>query len=33
LKMDYQLRDTRPPSRETVEEAIAIFRAAGLKAF
>ena len=33
LEMDYQLRDARPPSRETVDEAIAKFRAAGLKAF
>jgi pyruvate formate lyase activating enzyme len=33
LKMDYQLKDTQPPLRETTEEAIAIFRAAGLKAF
>lgn len=33
LRMDYQLRDTRPPSREVVNEAIAKFRAAGLKAF
>ena len=33
LEMDYQLADTEPPSRETVDEAIARFRAAGLKAF
>jgi len=33
LGMDYQLADTKPPSRETVDEAIARFRAAGLKAF
>ena len=32
LKMDYQLRHTQPPPREAVDEAIAIFRAAGLKA-
>ena len=33
LGMDYQLADTEPPSRETVDEAVARFRAAGLKAF
>ena len=33
LGMDYQLADTKPPSRETVDEAIDRFRAAGLKAF
>jgi pyruvate formate lyase activating enzyme len=33
LGMDYQLADTQPPSRETVDEALARFRAAGLKAF
>jgi pyruvate formate lyase activating enzyme len=33
LRMDYQLRDTEPPSRETTNEAINRFRAAGLKAF
>ena len=33
LGMDYQLRDTKPASRETTDEAIARFRAAGLKAF
>jgi pyruvate formate lyase activating enzyme len=32
LKMDYQLRDAQPPSRETVDEAISRFRAAGLNA-
>jgi pyruvate formate lyase activating enzyme len=32
LKMDYQLRDTQPPSREAVGEAVARFRAAGLNA-
>ena len=31
LEMDYQLRDARPTSQEKVEEAIARFRAAGLK--
>jgi pyruvate formate lyase activating enzyme len=33
LGMDYQLTGTEPPSRETVDEAIARFRGAGLKAF
>jgi pyruvate formate lyase activating enzyme len=33
LGMGYQLADTEPPSRETVDEAIARFRGAGLKAF
>jgi pyruvate formate lyase activating enzyme len=33
LGMGYQLADTEPPSRETVDEAIARFREAGLKAF
>ncbi len=33
LKMNYLLRDASPPSRETVNEAVAIFQAAGLKAF
>jgi pyruvate formate lyase activating enzyme len=32
LKMDYQLRDAQPPSRETVHEAVSRFRAAGLNA-
>jgi pyruvate formate lyase activating enzyme len=32
LKMDYQLRDAQPPSRETVDEAVSRFRAAGLNA-
>jgi pyruvate formate lyase activating enzyme len=32
LGMDYQLRDTQPPSRATTDEAVARFRAAGLKA-
>ena len=31
LGMEYQLRDTQPPSREKVEEARARFAAAGLK--
>jgi len=33
LGMDYELRDTEPPSRAKIEEAIARFRARGLKAF
>jgi pyruvate formate lyase activating enzyme len=33
LGMDYELRDTEPPSRAETEEAIARFRARGLKAF
>jgi pyruvate formate lyase activating enzyme len=33
LKMDYQLENTQPPSRTVVDEAVAKFRAAGLKAF
>jgi pyruvate formate lyase activating enzyme len=33
LGMDYQLRQTQPPSPETTDEAVARFRAAGLKAF
>jgi pyruvate formate lyase activating enzyme len=33
LAMEYQLNDTKPPSRETTDAAIARFRAAGLKAF
>jgi len=32
LKMDYQLNDTKAPSREITEEAIARFRASGLNA-
>jgi pyruvate formate lyase activating enzyme len=32
LGMNYELNDTQPPSRATVDEALAIFRAAGLKA-
>jgi hypothetical protein len=30
--MDYQMRDAQPPSRETVNEVLSRFRAAGLKA-
>jgi pyruvate formate lyase activating enzyme len=33
LGMNYLLEDTEPPSRATVDEAIARFRAVGLKAF
>jgi pyruvate formate lyase activating enzyme len=33
LGMDYQLQNTKPPSRKVTEEAIAKFRAAGLKAY
>jgi pyruvate formate lyase activating enzyme len=33
LGMEYQLKDTQPPSRETTDQAVARFRAAGLKAF
>src|SRR5262245_21560243 len=33
LAMEYQLKDTKPPSRSTTDEAISKFRAAGLKAF
>jgi pyruvate formate lyase activating enzyme len=33
LGMDYQLRDTQPASRAITDEAVAKFRAAGLKAF
>jgi pyruvate formate lyase activating enzyme len=33
LNMDYQLKNTQPPSREIVDAAIGRFRAAGLKAF
>lgn len=32
LDIDYQLRNTQPPSRETTEQAIGCFRAAGLTA-
>ena len=33
LGMEYKLKDTQPPSRAVTDEAIARFRAAGLKAF
>ena len=33
LGMDYQLKDTQPASRAITDEAVAKFRAAGLKAF
>jgi pyruvate formate lyase activating enzyme len=33
LGIDYELKDTQPPSRETVAEAVGKFRAAGLKAY
>jgi pyruvate formate lyase activating enzyme len=33
LAMDYQLKDAPPPSRAVTDEAVARFRAAGLKAF
>jgi pyruvate formate lyase activating enzyme len=32
LKMDYQLRDAQPPSRETIDQALSRFRAVGLNA-
>ena len=32
LGMDYQLKDAQPPARATMDEAIARFRSAGLKA-
>ena len=32
LGMDYQMRDAQPPTRETVNEVLSRFRAAGLKA-
>jgi pyruvate formate lyase activating enzyme len=32
LGMDYKMRDAQPPSRETMEEALSRFRAAGLNA-
>ena len=32
LGMDYQMRDAQPPSRETIDEALSRFRAAGLNA-
>src|SRR5215213_5634737 len=33
LNLEYELKHTQPPSQATVDEAIARFRAAGLKAF
>jgi pyruvate formate lyase activating enzyme len=33
LALDYKLKDAQPPSREKTQEAVARFRAAGLKAF
>jgi pyruvate formate lyase activating enzyme len=33
LGMNYPLSQTEPPSQETVDKAVAIFRAAGLKAY
>jgi pyruvate formate lyase activating enzyme len=33
LGMTYALADVQPPSRETIERACAVFRAAGLKAY
>jgi pyruvate formate lyase activating enzyme len=33
LKMEYRLKNTEPPTRESINEAIAIFRAAGLKTY
>jgi pyruvate formate lyase activating enzyme len=32
LNLGYQLEDTQPPTRESVESAVAIFKAAGLDA-
>jgi pyruvate formate lyase activating enzyme len=32
LGMDYKMRDAQPPSRETMNEALSLFRAAGLNA-
>ena len=32
LKLEYTLNETKPPSSEAVEKALALFRAAGLKA-
>jgi pyruvate formate lyase activating enzyme len=32
LGMDYKMRDAQPPSRETNDEALSHFRAAGLNA-
>jgi pyruvate formate lyase activating enzyme len=33
LGLDYTMAETEPPTREVVDEAIAIFRSAGLEAF
>jgi pyruvate formate lyase activating enzyme len=33
LGIDYSLRDTQPPSRATIDEAVGKFRAVGLKAY
>jgi pyruvate formate lyase activating enzyme len=32
LGMEYKMQDAKPPSRETIDEALAVFRAAGLDA-
>jgi pyruvate formate lyase activating enzyme len=32
LGMDYKMKDAQPPSRQTIDQALAIFRAAGLEA-
>ena len=32
LGMDYKMKDAQPPSRQTVDQALSIFRAAGLEA-
>jgi pyruvate formate lyase activating enzyme len=32
LGMNYQMRDAKPPSRETIDEALSRFRAVGLTA-
>lgn len=32
LGMDYKMRDAQPPSRETIEQALSLFRTAGLNA-
>ena len=33
MAMEYKLKDTKPPSRSVIEQAVAKFRAAGLQAF
>ena len=33
LKIDYALKDTKPPSTRLAEEVVAIFRATGLTAY